>query len=65
LHIPGDPTQVGWQLCDMAPLVSIDMQYLLVADGLEARMRLLIDLCDAMAGDVIGLLSGGEGTGPD
>ncbi len=60
LRISGDPDGIGWQLCDMAPLVSIDLQRLLVADGLEARMRLLVDLCDAMSGDVIGLLSGGE-----
>jgi len=59
LRISGDPDEVGWQLCDMAPLVSIDLQRLLTADGLEPRMRLLADLCDAMSGDVIGLLSGG------
>ena len=60
LRISGDPDEVGWQLCDMAPLVSLDLQHLLVADGLEARMRLLAELCDAMSGDVIGLLAGGE-----
>jgi Lon protease-like protein len=60
LRITGDPDQIGWQLCDMAPLVSLDLQALLAAGGLEARMRLLLDLCDAMSGDVIGLLSGGE-----
>jgi len=42
----------------MAPLVSLDLQRLLVADDLESRMRLLVELCDAMAGDVVGLLSG-------
>jgi uncharacterized protein len=60
LRISGEPDEVGWQLCDMAPLVSLDLQRLLVADGLEARMRLLRELCDAMSGDVIGLLAGGE-----
>ena len=60
LRISGDPDEIGWQLCDMAPLVSLDLQRLLVADGLEARMRLLIELCEAMSGDVIGLLAGGE-----
>jgi Lon protease-like protein len=60
LRISGDPDQIGWQLCDMAPLASLDLQRLLVAEGLEARMRLLSDLCDAMTGDVIGLLAGGE-----
>jgi len=59
LRISGDPDDIGWQLCDMAPLVSLDLQRLLVAGGLEARMRLLVDLCDAMSGDVIGLLAGG------
>ena len=53
---------MGWQLCDMAPLVSLDLQHLLTADDLEARMRLLDGLCVAMADDVIGLLSD-EGTG--
>ena len=33
LRIAGDPDQVGWQLCDMAPLASLDLQRLLVADG--------------------------------
>jgi len=59
LRISGEPADVGWQLCDMAPLVSLDLQRLLVADGLQARMELLDELCGAMAGDVIGLLSGG------
>jgi hypothetical protein len=57
LRITGDPDQVGWQLCDMAPLASLDLQRLLVAEDLEARMRLLSELCDAMSGDVIGLLA--------
>jgi len=60
LRISGVPDQIAWQLCDMAPLVSLDLQRLLTAGDLEARMRLLTDLCDAMSGDVIGLLSGGE-----
>jgi uncharacterized protein len=62
LQIPGGPAEVGWQLCDMAPFVALDLQRLLVAGDLESRMRLLDDLCDAMADDVIGLLSD-EGTG--
>ena len=60
LRISGPPDRVGWQLCDMAPLVSLDLQRLLSAEGLEARMGLLVDLCDAMSGDVTGLLAGGE-----
>jgi len=59
LRIAGDPDQVGWQLCDMAPLAALDLQRLLVAEDLEARMRLLAELCDAMSGDVTGLLAGG------
>jgi hypothetical protein len=61
LRISGGPDQIGWQLCDMAPLASIDLQRLLAAGGLEARMTLLVDLCDAMTRDVIGVLSAGEG----
>jgi len=61
LRISGSPAEVGWQLCDMAPLVSLDLQHLLVAADLESRMRLLDELCVAMADDVIGLLSD-EGT---
>ena len=58
---------MGWQLCDMAPLGSLDLQRLLEAPGLDRRMTLLVDLCDAMAQDVVGLLSGGgsdEADGP-
>jgi uncharacterized protein len=58
LRIAGNPEHVGWQLCDMAPLAALDLQRLLVADDLEGRMAVLIDLCEAMSGDVIGLLSG-------
>lgn len=65
LRISGGQDQIGWQLCDMAPLASIDLQRLLVADGLEARMTLLAELCDAMAGDVIGLLSDRDGGGAE
>ena len=64
LRITGNQEEIGWQLCDMAPLVSLDQQRLLVADGLDDRMGLLIELCDALAGDVVGLLSGG-GPGED
>ena len=67
LRISGGPDQIGWQLCDMAPLVSLDLQRLQVAEDLETRMRVLVELCDAMAWDVVGLLSGGgsdEADGP-
>ena len=59
LRITGTPSEVGWQLCDMAPLVSLDLQRLLEAPDLARRMALLGELCDAMAGDVVGLLSDG------
>jgi uncharacterized protein len=66
LRISGEPDQVGWQLCDMAPLASLDLQRLLTSEGLEVRMRLLAELCDAMSGDVVGLLTGGGvGEGDD
>ncbi len=42
----------------MAPLASLDQQRLLEADGLDVRMAMLAELCDAMSGDVLGLLSG-------
>ena len=61
LHIIGDPEGIGWQLCDMAPLTALDLQRLLEAEGLHSRMLLLEALCDAMAGDVVGLLSGDGG----
>jgi Lon protease-like protein len=64
-RISGDEEEVGWQLCDMAPLASLDQQRLLEADGLEVRMAMLADLCDAMSGDVLGLLSGAGSDPPD
>jgi Lon protease-like protein len=65
LKISGNQDEIGWQLCDMAPLVSLDQQRLLVAEGLENRMELLTELCDALSGDVVGLLSGGGAEDPD
>jgi len=62
LRIAGEPADVGWQLCDMAPLVSLDLQRLLETADLRERVTLLDELCTAMAGDVVGLLSD-EGTG--
>ncbi len=61
LRITGGPTAVGWQLCDMAPLTALDLQRLLAAEDLHRRMELLAELCDAMAGDVLGLLAGDPG----
>jgi uncharacterized protein len=59
LDLSGRGEEVGWQLCDLAPLNLIDRQQLLASPGLGAQMDLLTGLCDAMADDVIGLLAGG------
>jgi uncharacterized protein len=61
LRITGSPEDIGWQLCDMAPLTVLDLQRLLSTDGLRTRMDVLTALCDAMAVDVIGLLSEADG----
>lgn len=61
LRICGDPEDIGWQLCDMAPLTALDLQRLLATEGLRPRMTLLGQLCDAMADDVVGLLSEADG----
>jgi uncharacterized protein len=61
LELVGDGEDIGWQLCDLAPLNPIDLQHLLVTAELGARMTLLTELCNARSGDVIGLLAGGDG----
>ncbi len=60
LQFTGHPEQVGWELCDMAPLTSLDQQRLLAEEGLANRMALLIDMCDALAEDVNRMLAGGS-----
>ena len=60
LRITGDEEDVGWQLCDMAPLTALDLQRLLATEGLMTRMQLLTELCDAMAEDVTGMLADGS-----
>ena len=60
LELSGDGEDIGWQLCDLAPLNPIDLQHLLVTAELGARMTLLAELCDARSGDVVGLLAGGD-----
>ena len=60
LRITGDEEDVGWQLCDMAPLTALDLQRLLATEGLMTRMLLLTELCDAMAEDVTGMLADGS-----
>jgi Lon protease-like protein len=61
LRIAGTDDQVGWTLCELAPLGPMDRQALLAAPDLSRRMALLAELCDAAAGDVVHLLSGGPG----
>jgi uncharacterized protein len=58
LSLDGDPVEVGWQLCSLAPLGPFDRQSLLEATGGSERMTLLGAQCDAMAHDVSGLLAG-------
>jgi Lon protease-like protein len=60
LRITGDEEDVGWQLCDMAPLNALDLQRLLATEGLMARMQLLTELCNAMAEDVTRMLAEGS-----
>ena len=61
LDLGDQPEEVAWRLCTMAPLNLMDRQHLLETDDPELRMRSLAELCDAMASDVTGLLSGGPG----
>jgi uncharacterized protein len=59
LALAGDDEAVGWQLCELAPLNLIDRQRLLASVGLQTRLDLLVELCEAMADDVLALLAGG------
>jgi len=61
LDLAGTDEDTGWRLCELAPLNLIDRQRLLSSGGLAARMQLLVELCDAMAADVVGMLAGGPG----
>ena len=58
LSLDGDPVEVGWLLCSLAPLGPFDRQALLEATDAAERMTLLRAQCDAMAHDVSGLLAG-------
>ncbi len=58
LSLDGDPVEVGWQLCSLAPLGPFDRQALLEVADADERMALLVAQCDAMAVDVSGLLAG-------
>jgi Lon protease-like protein len=59
LEISGDIVEIGWRLCELAPLNLIDRQQLLAFGGVGAQMRVLADLCNAMAEDVASILAGG------
>ena len=57
LGLAGPDEEVGWALCQLAPLGPMDRQALLASPSLAARMARLAELCDAAAGDVMGMLS--------
>ena len=61
VELAGSDEETGWRLCELAPLNLIDRQRLLSSGGLTGRMELLVELCDAMAADVVGMLAGGPG----
>jgi Lon protease-like protein len=60
LDLGDQPEAAAWRLCALAPLNLMDRQHLLETDEPWARMASLIELCDAMAADVTGLLAGGS-----
>ena len=60
LDLGSEPDQVAWRLCALAPLNLIDSQRLLLVDDGADRLRLLTELCDALAQDVTGMLAGGH-----
>jgi len=60
----GDEADRGWRLCERAPLTAFDSQTLLETDDPGARLTLLAELCDAVAGDLALLLGRGPGAGP-
>jgi uncharacterized protein len=57
---PGDQDPV-WRLCAMAPLGALDGQRLLETADPVDRLTLLVELCDALAGDLYLLLGGDRG----
>ena len=48
-----------WELCGRLPVNALDRQRLLVTDDPESRARLLVELADAVARDLVHLLAGG------
>jgi hypothetical protein len=66
LDLGDQPEVAAWRMCSLAPLNLMDRQHLLETDDPRVRMESLTELCDAMAADVTGLLSGGPSGGfPD
>ncbi len=59
LEVSGTAEEIGWQLCELAPLGPVDRQALLESVDVADRMRRLAELCSAMADDVVALLAGG------
>lgn len=49
VRLENDPNVRAWQLCAIAPLVSLDVQRLLEVDGTAARMSLLATMADEQA----------------
>jgi uncharacterized protein len=51
-----------WELCAMAPLTALDDQKLLETDDAGERLGLLVELCEALSGDLSQLLGRGPGS---
>ena len=64
LPLAREADTASWQLCELAPLSPLDRQRLLTVDAVAARMDLLVELCDAAAGDVTALLADGGRADP-
>jgi Lon protease-like protein len=61
LEVVGTAEEMAWQLCDLAPLGPADRQALLESASLVEQTERLVELCTAMAEDVVAMLSGGPG----
>jgi uncharacterized protein len=59
LVLTGRDDQVGWHLCELAPLNLMDRQQLLSSRSHAERMDLLSELCAAMSDDVARMLGDG------
>lgn len=59
LVLTGQPEEVGWQLCHLAPLALLDRQRLLERPSLVEQMEFLGQLSTARAGDVVSMLADG------